>query len=300
MEVYYKYSKYFGIDSLKNLHLRISLPSTLNDPFEGELNSDVSEHLLKNITATEFGLGCLIPSLSQEKLDEIIRLNITLKPKLIGVISLSETPRNLIMWAHYANEHNGICIGLKNNFLSENLKNIENEHTITISTPLKVNYDSVRPQYNEDASEFLQEADNQTLSHLLTKSNDWMHEKEHRCLISPEQADIVKILSDDVDKSLFNYLVDCKSLIEIDNNIYKGEGVKSLYANYHENKNVAFLKKIKTSSITSIYMGCRLPQSDKEQIISEVKMINSPLSHIKLYECTTSKNRFELDLKRIN
>ncbi|MBL0597279.1 DUF2971 domain-containing protein [Aeromonas jandaei] len=300
MEVYYKYSKYFGIENLKNLHLRISLPSTLNDPFEGELNSDVSEYLLKNITATEFGLESLIPSLPQEKLDEIIRLNIILKPKLIGVISLSETPRNLIMWAHYANEHNGICIGLKKNFLSENLKEIDGEDKITIPTPLKVNYDSIRPQYNEDSSEFVQEADNQTLSHLLTKSNDWMYEKEHRCLISPEQADIVKILSGDVKKSLLNFLVNSNALTEIDNDVYTGRGIKSLYLNHHEDRNVAFLKKIKTSSIESIYMGCRLPQSDKEKIISEVKMINSPLGHIKLYACSTSRNRFELDMERIN
>ncbi|HDX8453404.1 TPA: DUF2971 domain-containing protein [Aeromonas hydrophila] len=299
MDIYYKYTRYFGIESLKDFSLRISLPLTLNDPFEGVLNSDVEDMICEKISKQNTVFSNLASLMPHDAVSKIIRGNINLLPKLVGVISLSETPRNLTMWAHYANEHNGLCIGLKNDFINKSITRNDFSDNVTIKTPLKVNYDSIRPQSNEDITDIQKEASDQTLKHLITKSKDWIHEQEHRCIISPEQADMVKVLSDKIDMSLFKHLQELNKLTSKDSYTYEGSGFTSLYANYHNEKDVAFLKRINTSSIASIYIGCRLPNADKLELINEVKNPDSKLHHVKLYECTPSKNRYELDIKRI-
>lgn len=113
----------------------IFVPSadSLNDPFEQCLSSE---------------------SDSTESLSGIEKLKIILqwqaRQKSVGVLSVSTDWSNLLMWAHYASSHKGICIEFLNNG------------------------DSFQPV--EYVSSFPTESDD----FFLVKSKHWEYEKEYR------------------------------------------------------------------------------------------------------------------------
>ncbi|MNH09072.1 hypothetical protein D3C79_685150 [compost metagenome] len=94
------------------------------------------------------------------------------------------------MWAHYADEHRGICIGFDQNVLSQlDLGSVLLERYHTLS-PVKINYDNLRV----DTRELLKDQDflyeNAILKILTTKSDEWIYEKEHRCIVPIEWSDL--------------------------------------------------------------------------------------------------------------
>jgi Protein of unknown function (DUF2971) len=91
--------------------------------------------------------------------------------KEIAVLSLTELNDNLLMWAHYADCHHGICLDL----------------TFRTREPLhRVEYTDVRPHfYFADVRE--QDRDKarfgrSIISTLGTKASLWAYEKEWRCI----------------------------------------------------------------------------------------------------------------------
>lgn len=87
----------------------------------------------------------------------------------IGVLSLSEDPLNLKMWAHYGGNSTGICLEFQRT----------QENTLGSESTRKVNYVKTRPkillhQRHENIKEI-----------ITTKSYIWEHEKEWR-VIKPE------------------------------------------------------------------------------------------------------------------
>ncbi|MGI2922194.1 DUF2971 domain-containing protein [Vibrio diabolicus] len=119
-----------------------------------------------------------------------------------AVISLSETNNNLLMWAHYADQHKGVVIELDTNhelFKSytpypilrfdeeldaEVLDEVENakRESIKAGQIQRVRYNSRRP--NLDRFETIRE-------HFLVKSDEWIYEKEHRIILPLVTADRV-------------------------------------------------------------------------------------------------------------
>ncbi|MGL6188166.1 MAG: hypothetical protein ACRC12_03895, partial [Holosporales bacterium] len=72
MKIYYKYSRYFGIDSLKNLTIRLSSPDTLNDPFEGMMNEHVKKRLIKIAKPEDLGMHGYERIFGKETIDSFI------------------------------------------------------------------------------------------------------------------------------------------------------------------------------------------------------------------------------------
>nr|WP_282098645.1 DUF2971 domain-containing protein [Aeromonas hydrophila] len=97
------------------------------------------------------------------------------------------------MWAHYASQHKGMVIGLEDDFLcGEYSKEKITSNLIHSPNPIKITYDTTR----FDLTEFDTLLKNMTqLSKLLaiklltTKSDDWIYEKEHRCIVPIGVAD---------------------------------------------------------------------------------------------------------------
>ncbi len=84
--------------------IRLSQPVALNDPFEGAFcnqNLDELASYFDDNQAHDYVYGDI-------PFSEYIKL----KMHHIGVISLSENKENLLMWAHYANEHKGVVAGV--------------------------------------------------------------------------------------------------------------------------------------------------------------------------------------------
>lgn len=89
----------------------------------------------------------------------------------IGILSLSESMNDLLMWAHYADDHQGFVIALDENHASLNSPRGEDDE---FYKPRKVQYRRDRPRH------ILSELDGTQL--FLTKSLDWSYEKEWRVL----------------------------------------------------------------------------------------------------------------------
>lgn len=208
--------KYMSEDRIENVlidnKIRFTQPIYFNDPFEVKLSinglalksdlikqhNEVFEETIKNLYNKEFShLRNLISfkqfiSLIDEKEilkqylavtnNEIFHQNIMktfneVISNKVGILSLTTKNDNLLMWAHYANEHKGFVIEFdrKNDFLNGDLNN-------QIYNGLqKVNYSKERP------NKFLIETEWHEV--LLTKSEEWSYEKEFRIIKQLEDAD---------------------------------------------------------------------------------------------------------------
>lgn len=162
----------------KDKTLRFSSPLAFNDPFElrphiKQINGE--DHLVVNVVS--------------EHINSIGQANqffyyAVIKPSLphIGILSLSETHTNLVMWAHYADNHQGVVLELdeSHQFFHPDTKNSDFLHPIK-----KVKYVQERPVITSDEWE----------KTLLIKSEDWAYEREYR----------MSILFDDKDTNINKY-----------------------------------------------------------------------------------------------
>ena len=90
MLFYYFTSAKYGIENLKNERLKISDFSNVNDPFE---------------------------LLGIELRDEVVRKAVNFEKSKIsekyGLLCFSEDKYNPVQWAHYADNHKGVCLGFE-------------------------------------------------------------------------------------------------------------------------------------------------------------------------------------------
>ncbi|MEX1200000.1 MAG: DUF2971 domain-containing protein [Methylophaga sp.] len=125
----------------------------------------------------------LVPSVLSRMDQQTTYLVDTLQTHLVanlGILSLSEVPDNLLMWAHYANEHKGFVVG----FFSENEFFVQKRSEVDQLRHLrKVRYSETRPVLT-----FSQIND---IDDLMVKSADWAYEKEWRVIQALVDADRV-------------------------------------------------------------------------------------------------------------
>lgn len=96
----------------------------------------------------------------------------------VGVLSLTESPDNLLMWAHYANSHKGFVVEFDSEHPFFDQRKSEKDELRHLK---KINYTKTRP------SNVLMEVEN--MSEFLVKSTDWAYEKEWRILAALDDAD---------------------------------------------------------------------------------------------------------------
>jgi hypothetical protein len=87
--------------------------------------------------------------------------------EVLGFVSLSETWRSPLMWAHYGKNHTGVCLGID----------------VCPGRALKISYEPERLRLVFDATK-LETAEDQDLIRTLvtTKFQDWRYEREWRLL----------------------------------------------------------------------------------------------------------------------
>lgn len=302
MNVYYKYYSALPPEYFINPTIKISQPYLFNDPFEQFLSQDAVDAILKEFKENE-------PP--EEMTDELVESLIRTFQRWssgTGVVSLSETHRNKLMWSHYANSHRGLCIGYKKDFLSS-LPPHKSKLDTSKYVPVKVNYDSCRfdiDRYEREQPTFIDIAS----SSLFTKSDDWIYEKEHRCIISFAWADKVIIRGNvtSVSPDFHSWMFSDESIKAKVENEFNGKTEtivsfrderKYLYASLSEESNALILKNIKPSSITEVYFGCLANSEYINSIVKTIRENKELLGHIKIYQYETSKTKFELISKRI-
>jgi hypothetical protein len=182
--ILYKYVLPERVDVLQKSLIRYTQPMLFNDPFESrpyfsfgsmDLIEQMSNRLIKEGKMSagqfaEFKKG--VESIGLEALDEVTRLLLwgTLAGG-VGVLSLTEKPDNLLMWAHYAHSHEGFVIGFncEHEYFAHPHK-FDNE----AREFRKVKYSTKRP--HKVSSQF--EADDLH----FTKSIQWEYEQEWRVI----------------------------------------------------------------------------------------------------------------------
>ena len=98
---------------------------------------------------------------AMEKSREILR-------KKLGICCFSEKRDNILMWAHYANQHTGFCLEF----------DIDNDFFKPITCAIKVEYDAIWPELNVMRLDSYPEG--KVGKKLLIKANDWEYEQEWR------------------------------------------------------------------------------------------------------------------------
>ncbi len=152
--------------SLKENYFFAPSYKKLNDPCETMILSNKVDWITNSLTSI-FGGGRAI----QEDLRDITQDVISTK-KNLGIYSLSNNVTNELMWAHYANKHEGFCLEFEK---SELLENNFNQKLRLI----KVNYSNRLPKLslvdmNND--------DRLIKKFVGTKSRSWSYEEEIRII----------------------------------------------------------------------------------------------------------------------
>lgn len=182
--------------------IRLSQPSALNDPFEAAFCRKSLDELANHFDeSTSWD-----PEFGRLKFSQYIDLRM----HHIGVISLTESKENLLMWAHYANEHKGIVAGIaylpqigsifERLFRADCLINSawDEGWSKFDGTPTPVSYRKGlryrNDKFDYDYSNISAEGADRVLYEVfLQKSDEWIYEQEHRVILRLEQADRVII-----------------------------------------------------------------------------------------------------------
>jgi hypothetical protein len=213
----YKYVTEDRISILKDGLIRFSQPQAFNDPFE--LKPHISEimdraglektisDLLPEIIKNEYDKQPqefrnkipfeIVMSFAEVNAEKIIgdkdlflasgakiMQQIVCKgiEKVIGILSLSESANNLLMWAHYANSHQGFVIEFdsSNKFFNQQIN--ENDELRYLR---KVSYSDERPNIRIN----VRDGSDAGVKMFLAKSNEWSYEKEWRIMLPLEHSD---------------------------------------------------------------------------------------------------------------
>ena len=173
--------KYTSLDSLKlilkNSTLKFSKPSEFNDPFDCNITIDTVntieeiesyiDSLQQNHKLTINEINSLRQIFNNPKeLYAITNKSVKDAKECFGVTCFSKIEKNLIMWAHYADNHKGVC--LKFDILAD---------TDFFMTPFPITYKVDYPKYN-----YINNRDGLGKFLLETKSKDWDYEEEIRVM----------------------------------------------------------------------------------------------------------------------
>lgn len=280
MDVIYKYLKRYDPFFLDPT-IKLSTPYYLNDPFESTTPYELYDYIHDDPDSLEWNCLKTINSL--------------------GVVSFSETSRSLLMWAHYADEHNGMCIGFSPEVLSS-LPRENSETTPYAYYPVKVNYDTTRVDLYKLSSRLTYEEIARKV--LTTKSDDWIYEKEHRCIVPINWSDSIVLSKDfEKDESKESFLERCKYAgAEIVGNEVKIDNCQNYDTPAYlagRSKEVYFIKRINPKMVKSIHFGLRYPLESAKEIANEISNPEHKLHHVELFKYMASKDRFELSAIKI-
>lgn len=217
--IHMKLFKYVNEDRISILEdglVRFTQPQVFNDPFELKPNiasiassSQLEDHLKSNfqtILRSEYEklpdqvkkmlpfpvymqfaeskrgeVLCGMKELAEQATPLLKKIVHKSFEKHVGILSVTESPYNLLMWSHYANNHQGFVIEFDGTHPFFNQRKSEEDDLRYLS---KVTYSEKRPA--------LQLAQiNSWNELLLIKSKEWAYEQEWRMFMSLSDANRV-------------------------------------------------------------------------------------------------------------
>lgn len=174
----YKFLPQERIDVLRYLKIRYTPLTSLNDPFESIPLFKLDDLRYKYIKKILYKFN-----LSEDEAIKLVDDKIKVMPENIrkkiisgfsdsfGVLSLSRSRNNLLMWSHYAQSHTGFVIGFDetHEFFHQN------DALNRVTSPVDVTYSDIKQpiDFNDNGIDIFRKM-------LTQKSNDWAYEQEVR------------------------------------------------------------------------------------------------------------------------
>ena len=244
-------------------------PKYFNDPFEMKpvfslpTKSDLSTEIMKMGNASS-----LLSRSEKKKIHRQVTAHLTRNPPItptadrlndMGVLCLTTDPRNLLMWAHYASNHTGLCIGF------------DTKHSpFSLARPIV--YSDKRPRVS--LLERLRTETELVTSVLFSKSSHWEYESEYRCIkrpVSEDEKDFYqKLLSNDSS---------CADEIA---NLFASEGGPGLH-------------QLEPNAIRRIYFGARIDPIRRDALAKHICKLGLRL---KLFQLALDEEKYQLNEKQ--
>ncbi|MDP1939312.1 MAG: DUF2971 domain-containing protein [Gallionella sp.] len=232
-------------------------PTSFNDPFEmsAVAAAPTKEAFLRLIEGV--GDASVLTKSAKSKIYARVSEQLALtgaKPlsdewmQLVGVLCLTTKPLDVLMWAHYASNHTGVCIGFDGAFEPFNSAD-------------EVFYSDERPQI--PTLEPSRDGQKLVRAVLLTKSMHWRYESEWRCVKRPMQADEISYYRELLKRD--------PSKLDPIANLLASEGGAGPY-------------QFDTAAIRRVYFGARVVSARREEIMSALRLrdINAKVFQIEL------------------
>lgn len=169
-----------SLENIKNNKMWYSAPSEFNDVFDCDIMVDAKniEESILEMCPSMRGIRVGSPMWKSFKAD--IRKGIKTTQDMftqmrseMGIACLSELDDSLLMWAHYANNHCGMCVEYE-------LLEINRQLSFT---PVPIIYSQERVCFNSfNTSTVERDATKLFVESLTTKSPEWGYEKEWRII----------------------------------------------------------------------------------------------------------------------
>ena len=298
--------------------IRLSQPSALNDPFEAAFCRKSLDELASNFDEStswdsEFG---------ELKFSQYVDLRM----HHIGVISFTENKANLLMWAHYANEHKGIVAGVahfpqhgsifEKLFRADSLINSAwgEEWSQFDGVPKPVSYRKGL-RYRNDKFDYdysnisVEGADRVLYEVFLQKSDEWIYEQEHRVVLRLEQSD--RVIIPDLNTISNEYI---KNRIETSSysvvNSENGSCTVNLYeitddaertsvamslAKLSQNPQVIYQMKLSSSAINNCLIGLK-SETTKADVQGSHALSTG---YLDIWEATRNMDYYSIEFKQI-
>lgn len=202
MKLYrYRASNDHTFSEIAESYIWLSKPPDLNDPFDCQLdvNHIIQQQDFKR-TLEECGLDSDIVSeivlgdyASDKYQTHVIRKTFD----AVGIACFSIAPHNLPMWAHYAENHSGLCIEYE--FPEDTIRNFFTPVVYTDTFP-----NNMMPHF-PDSFDLTKEWEDFINVMLLTKSKEWENEKEWRLLLPDRGNSRLEIAQEFVTSIIVGY-----------------------------------------------------------------------------------------------
>lgn len=167
------------IESLITGEVYFSVPEKLNDPFDCQI--DIKKSLDNAINLVNGEEKKFLEFLKKNLDEHFSRIEIDIKS--FGVWSCSMTLENPLMWAHYSDEHRGICLAyeLPDHFINHELGEVLGIHPVEyMKNPITDWF--VEKAQTKIYTSFSDFAVSLIIKLLTSKDECWQHEKEGRVI----------------------------------------------------------------------------------------------------------------------
>ncbi|SAK91593.1 hypothetical protein AWB78_04938 [Caballeronia calidae] len=177
----------------------------------------------------------------------------------LGVLCLTDKKDDVLMWAHYAGNHRGVCVGFDSG-------------AEPFDTARKVSYSEQRVAISDD-----HRSDDEQLVQiaLLTKSTHWKYEREWRAVKRP--------VSDDEKEYYRQLLAEDPQSADAIANVLASEGGPGQY-------------EFESSAIRVVCLGAEMSMDRKNEVTTIVREM---APHVRIEQMELDKRYFSLNSSRV-